>query len=196
MQSSPLDCAAGGPTESEPASLGAGAGFSCAGVPEITTDRRMAPSVDSAVPQSSPELDKALGILLRREIDPARQGIASPAPDPLDELPGAAAVSAEQARASVAEWLRSGMPLFGLHQIAIALDREVERLRTYAAFACRHHVEVVADLDRLRAIEAAARDAYGCLKLAGAQYTPQGKRLAEVLKIKHEPQAPEDNDAA
>ncbi len=66
----------------------------------------------------------------RGTVDPTRQGIAAPAPDPADELPGAAPVGVDDARALVAGWPRDGsMTLFGLHQIAIALADEVEQLR-------------------------------------------------------------------
>lgn len=68
-----------------------------------------------------------------RVVDATRQGGVSP--DPLDELPGAAPVSVDAAMARVASWQRDERaPLFGLHQIAIALATEVTRLRAEVAF--------------------------------------------------------------
>ena len=69
----------------------------------------------------------------RGTVDPARQGIATP-DDPLAPR-GADQVNVDDARAAVAGWRDSGMVLFGLHQIAVALADEVERLREsdYAA---------------------------------------------------------------
>jgi hypothetical protein len=55
-------------------------------------------------------------------------GAVTPQAEP-DPIPGAPPVSADEALAAVAGWQREGMRLFGLHQIAVALAAEVERLR-------------------------------------------------------------------
>ncbi len=49
----------------------------------------------------------------------------------LDKAP--APVSVDEALAAVARWQASGMPLFGLHRLAIVLADEVENLRADAA---------------------------------------------------------------
>lgn len=65
--------------------------------------------------------------MAERTVDPTRQGIASPSPDPL--MPQSAPpVSAAEAQAAVDGWAPD-MPRFGLHRIAEALASECERLR-------------------------------------------------------------------
>src|ERR1044072_8467606 len=66
-------------------------------------------------------------IMSDRVIDTERAGGAVPVLDPHDEFPPAAPVSVEQACAAVDGWLESGMPLFGIHQSAVALRREVKQ---------------------------------------------------------------------
>ena len=66
----------------------------------------------------------------RGTVDPTRQGIQAPStPGDLPPIPTAGPVSVEQALAAVAGWRAQGIPLFGLHQVAVALADEVERLR-------------------------------------------------------------------
>jgi hypothetical protein len=65
-----------------------------------------------------------------RPIDAERAGgtgNAAPKAEP-DPLTGAAPVSVDAARGAVDGWLASGMALFGLHQVAIALRLEDARL--------------------------------------------------------------------
>lgn len=67
-------------------------------------------------------------------VDPTRQGIAAPLAEP-DPLPGAAPISVNDALAAVAGWQAARMPLFGIHQIAVALAGEVEQCRADRAQA-------------------------------------------------------------
>lgn len=46
-----------------------------------------------------------------------------------EQMKDDASVSTEQAMAAVRGWLESGMPLYGLHQVAVALAHEVDAIR-------------------------------------------------------------------
>jgi hypothetical protein len=105
--------------------------------------------------------------------------------DPIDELPDAAPVSASDASAQVAAWKHDGVSLSGLHQIAIALDDEVKRLRedyrNTFALARVHTLGLIAENERLRVVECAARDTYIWLRRNSMHTTAHGRHLGEVL---------------
>ena len=84
-------------------------------------------------------------------VDATRQGMPTTyKPDELPPVASAAPVSVDQALAAVEGWRSSGMPLFGLHQVAIALRQEVERLNA-EVFAREELLRIAQDdADRVR----------------------------------------------
>lgn len=119
-----------------------------------------------------------------RVIDTERAGAAAPVLDlPHDEFPPAPPVSAAQACAAVDGWLESEMPLFGLHQIAVALRKEIPLLEDVAKDALR---ETNLERVKLARIRRALADIIGCPHGEGTacKRDPYGWGMCCVVRLR------------